>query len=797
MIIGVDFGTTNTSAAQFDGQEIHLLPVDPSSASNISRTAIYLTRSGDYILGNAALNLYFEQNVGRPTRYRKIWVGEILQVFAELPAFYRDVYVYEDEFSPGRLFLSIKTAMRNQSYYGTVFQESWYSPSDLAAVYLLGMKRNIEKHLKAPIREVVLGRPVHFSTDPTEDKVAQSRLVNAAFKAGFEKVYLEYEPVAAALAYERKIHDKQVVLVFDFGGGTLDFTVMEIGIPAERRVLATGGIPIGGDIFDQRLFRATIPPHLGEGDYFIAEGRQFPIPAHIFDLLTTPQEVVALNTPQNQEMLRLIHAGAMNKHKTHALLQIVSSNYALLMFDLIERAKRQLSSQTDTRFRFEAETFAIEETITRKRFERAIQNEYEAIFASMMDTIDRAGVQVRDIQRVIRTGGSSQIPLFSRMLHRTFGYNRVEEIDIFSSVTSGLAIRGQEIARSLTRDSVLPAYTPDSFRPTEEISPEGSRNLGIAEVDLDDVFRRLEVQQEFRSGEVSLPTEIIIAANDQAASAFPLPAEDEATLRPFPWDQHTCAARVPSSALLLFAANTFKLVSSDARSVYMAQQIGPEAIRDLLHLDSGEFITALTAWQPDDPPQRFICLVTRYAQARCFDARLLAEQILKRPYFELERRYVGFPIFMLPMEEDCTLVAGTNLGRVARASVREMTILVHDLLKMRGAEELTAAVAVREEDPVLAVSQDARLLAFLPGSLPVRVPPAGRGQALRRNFPIAGLISLEQAFVQGLELLTSLGRRLTLPVPPAFRADLDQPPIAAARLQPGETIVAVLNSSAS
>ena len=105
MILGMDFGTTNSGAALFDGQHIHQIALDPANQRpEICRSAIYMTRTGDYYLGSGAMNTYFDQNIGRPTRFRKVWVGEIIQIFAELPVFYRDVFVYEDEFSPGRLF---------------------------------------------------------------------------------------------------------------------------------------------------------------------------------------------------------------------------------------------------------------------------------------------------------------------------------------------------------------------------------------------------------------------------------------------------------------------------------------------------------------------------------------------------------------------------------------------------------------------------------------------------------------------------------------------------------------------
>ena len=148
MILGLDFGTTNTGAAVFDGQSLNLLPLDPTSQnSTICRTAMYFTRDGQYHFGQGAINRYFTQNLGRRTKLNRVWVGEIAQVFAELPTFYRDMYVYEDEFSPGRIFLSIKTTLRNPSYFGTAFQDQWYSASDLVATFLLGMNARIQAAL--------------------------------------------------------------------------------------------------------------------------------------------------------------------------------------------------------------------------------------------------------------------------------------------------------------------------------------------------------------------------------------------------------------------------------------------------------------------------------------------------------------------------------------------------------------------------------------------------------------------------------------------------------------------------
>lgn len=751
MLIGIDFGTTNTGAALFDGHSISLLPLDPAAANPaVCRTAIYMSRTGNYYLGSTALNEYFDQNVGRPTRYRKIWIGEIAQVFAELPIFYRDVYVYEDEFSPGRLFLSIKTSLRNPEYYGTAFQGNWYTASDLVAVFLMGMKMEMEKHLGRPVREVVLGRPVHFSNDPQEDQVAQSRLLDGAFKAGFEKVYLEYEPVAAALSYERSLRDREVVLVFDFGGGTLDFTVMEAGGRGERRILATGGIPIAGDVFDQRLFRRAIPKHLGEGDYFASGDGRYPIPAHIFDALSSPHEIMALNTPQNLEMLRDIHQGALHKEKTHALLQVVSSNYALLMFALIEQAKRHLSARQEAHLILQTDSFSIEETISRASFERAIEIEYQEICRELLQTLDRSGLRPKDIDRVIRTGGSSQIPRFVRFLEEIFGTEKVRAIDIFSSVTSGLAIRGQQIAAGLAS---LPAYTPAAEQLSVERMSDSARNLEdeqeARQVDLKTVLKRLQVRQEYAQDGTNLPEQISVTLDENHVWAQPYQDSAERAAPRMPekgiqnrihtgYSESNKALVVRPVDLILLATDRFKFISVKASDLYIAQLTSREGVDYALPLEAGETITAATYWQPEQPERSLICMITSSGQGRCFQTWLLAEHLLKKPFLQLEQRYSGAPVALFPAGEQELILVGTNTGRAGRVAADEIVLQPYELIKTHRGEIVTAAAAFPPGELVLAAGRRGDILPIDPLAIPAGGPPASRGQTLRRNFLIVG-----------------------------------------------------------
>ena len=198
MILGMDFGTTNSGAAVYDGRQVRLLPLDPASASpHVARTALYVTNDQKIAIGRQAINRYFDDNAGRPVKMKKVWVGEV-EVYGADMFYIADVYAWTDVLSPGRLFLSIKSGLRDPEYQGTVVGQFYYSLENLIAIYLSLARMRAERLLGQEVREVVLGRPVRFSIDPQADALAQRRLLESAFRAGFERVYLQKEPIAAA-----------------------------------------------------------------------------------------------------------------------------------------------------------------------------------------------------------------------------------------------------------------------------------------------------------------------------------------------------------------------------------------------------------------------------------------------------------------------------------------------------------------------------------------------------------------------------------------------------------------------
>ena len=227
--VGVDFGTSNSGVAVYDGQHVRLLPVDSKNVlPEVIKTVLYITKDYRTAIGQEAVEMYYRDNVNRQRRFVKQWAGEIDYHGADMH-YVRDIYVYVDELKPGRLLQYLKTALRKEGYTGTQIFERFYTVGDLAKTYLSLLKRRAEDVLGESIYAATLGRPVKFSESPEQDQKAEETLRQAAHEAGFKEVDFELEPIAAALYYEQTITQPQNVLIFDFGGGTLDIAIMRLG----------------------------------------------------------------------------------------------------------------------------------------------------------------------------------------------------------------------------------------------------------------------------------------------------------------------------------------------------------------------------------------------------------------------------------------------------------------------------------------------------------------------------------------------------------------------------------------
>jgi hypothetical chaperone protein len=351
----------------------------------------------------------------------------------------RDVYVYVDELKPGRLLQFIKTALRSEGYQGTQIFARYFTTADIITVYLSELKKRAEVLLHEPIDAVTLGRPVVFSHNPVQDKLAEDTLRKAALEAGFRQVDFEFEPVAAALYYEMSLDRPQNVLIFDFGGGTLDITIMRLGDPRHRQVYASGGIGIAGSDFDRAIIQKRLLTHFGKG--------KIDLNPDVLELVNTVADWIALpelSTPQARHKLEQAIKAGEAPARLKSLESLIFNDLAFSFYNRVEAAKIDLSSQGAAVINLQDKDIDLWELYTRVQFEHDIHNEQIQIEQVLMETLQASGLEAGQIDAVVKTGGSSSIPLFSAMLARIFGAEKIKVSDLFSSVTAGLAIKAAQ-----------------------------------------------------------------------------------------------------------------------------------------------------------------------------------------------------------------------------------------------------------------------------------------------------------------------------------------------------------------
>jgi hypothetical chaperone protein len=442
MRIGLDFGTTNSGAAFFDGRRVHLFPLDPAGVPpTVVRSVLYVQRDHQVFIGREAIDTYYRGNSGRPVKMVRQYVGQLEQVYSDGLQVIEDVFARIDELSPGRLLRSLKSELAS-GYEGTAIFGRVYELEELIAIYLGEIRRRVEAETGGRVEGVVLGRPVNFvggGAEGVHNARAEARLREAAERAGFRQVDFELEPVAAALHYELGVAEPQNIIIFDFGGGTLDVTVMRVGRPAERRLFASGGVGVAGEVFDRRIIEGLLLDHFGRGSTW-GEGA-IPFPSQYTDALLNWQTILELHRPETLHFLRQVQATGSHPSRVRALEALVVNEEAVRLFDEVERAKIALSSSRLAQIRLASEEISIWQPLTRSQFEALIARETARVEECVLDTLDRSGLRGAEIDAVVRTGGSAQIPGFVDLLGRLFGPEKVVLSDVFSGVTAGLAIR--------------------------------------------------------------------------------------------------------------------------------------------------------------------------------------------------------------------------------------------------------------------------------------------------------------------------------------------------------------------
>jgi hypothetical chaperone protein len=443
MRVGLDFGTTNSSAAVYDGSRLTLLPLDPvNSRQSILRSTLFMTREGAAYIGREAINRFTEGNVGREVEYEWKHIGDAEVTFAELGTQQQALYVKVEANAPGRLFQSLKTGLRDRSFSHTNVFGTSYTLEALIAIVLRLIYERVEASIGQKVTGMVIGRPVHYAANPQADALAFQRMQMACRLAELPDVTFLEEPTGAALAYARDVRSEQHVLVFDFGGGTLDVTIMRLDGRGGRQFIATDGVPVGGDLLDQRLVMGRLLPHFGEGATLGT--RRLPFPTHVLEHLSEWQTISDMTQPKYLEIIDEAVAIGDRKKELKALRSLVRQNYGLPMYEAVEQTKVRLSEADMAVLGMHMGEIDFDETVPRWDFERLIGPDVRAVETCIDRALAAGGMTPNDIDVVLRTGGSSRIPRFVKMLAEKFGPDKLQEMDVFTGVASGMAVAAYE-----------------------------------------------------------------------------------------------------------------------------------------------------------------------------------------------------------------------------------------------------------------------------------------------------------------------------------------------------------------
>jgi hypothetical chaperone protein len=216
---------------------------------------------------------------------------------------------------------------------------------------------------------------------------------------------------------------------------------------AAPEVLATGGIGIAGDHFDRLLFKHKMLHWFGQGvKWKVAPGAPFlDFPHHMLDALGDWQDVPQLCNEEVLVFIRRAQTDCSAPIRLMALEELIARGHAYDVYAEVERAKVRLSRDRFTTIAYASDAIDVWQPVTRTQFENYLARDARTIEAVVNDALAKAGLRAGDITQVIRTGGSSSIPMFVELLARMFGRERVAERDLFTAVASGLAIRASQV----------------------------------------------------------------------------------------------------------------------------------------------------------------------------------------------------------------------------------------------------------------------------------------------------------------------------------------------------------------
>jgi molecular chaperone DnaK len=389
-IIGIDLGTTNSVVAVMEGKEAKVIVNE--EGARITPSVVAWDEKGEILVGTIAKR----QAVTNPenTVYSsKRFIGRRYEEVAK-----------EAERVP------FKVVKSKNGDAMIMARGKEMAPPEVAAKILQKLKKAAEDYLGEEVKEAVITVPAYFND-------AQRQATKDAGKiAGLEVKRIINEPTAAALAYGLDKKENEIIAVYDFGGGTFDISILEVGDNVVQVISTNGDTHLGGDDVDILIM-----------DYLIAEFKKD----------------TGIDTGKDKMVIQRLK-------------------------DAAEQAKIELSSKQDTTINLPFLTADasgpkhLQKTLTRAKLEQMIRPLIDRTMEPLKKALADAKKAPGDINEVVLVGGSTRIPLVQETVQKFFGKEPHRGVNPDEVVAIGAAVQGGVLSGEV-KDVVLLDVTPLSL----------------------------------------------------------------------------------------------------------------------------------------------------------------------------------------------------------------------------------------------------------------------------------------------------------------------------------------------
>ncbi|MBI4886996.1 MAG: molecular chaperone DnaK [Acidobacteria bacterium] len=389
-VIGIDLGTTNSVVAVMEGGEPAVLVNQEGARTTPS--VVGFTAEGERLVGQIAKR----QAVTNPgntvfsiKRFMGRKHGEVAAERARVP--YTIV-------SAGNGDVSVDIHGKR------------YSPPEISAMILQKLKTAAEDYVGGPVTDAVITVPAYFNDAQRQATRDAGRI------AGLNVLRIVNEPTAAALAYGLDKKKDETIAVYDFGGGTFDISILDVGDGVVEVKSTNGDTHLGGDDLDQRVI-----------DWIVSEFRKS-------DGIDLGNDRMALQ--------RLKEAAEKAKIELSTVLE-TEINLPFITAD--QNGPKHLQTK-----------------LTRARFEQLVEDLLQRSMGPVRQALADAGLTPSDIDEVVLVGGSTRVPRIQQLVRDVFGREPHKGVNPDEVVAVGAAIQGG-VLKGDVKDVVLLDVTPLSL----------------------------------------------------------------------------------------------------------------------------------------------------------------------------------------------------------------------------------------------------------------------------------------------------------------------------------------------